>query len=195
MKKEDFDLLEEIGQGSEQAFEILYKTYANILLHYVSHIIKDKEITENIVQDIFISLWSRRENLEIKGDLIAYLKSAAKNKIISYIRSENLRKKYIEHFNIFISQYQFDSIDNSINVQDLQSLIKDGIKTLPPKCAEVFYKSRFEHKSLDEIAEEMNISKRTVENYITQALKNLRLILKEYKWLIPLIFSGGKNII
>lgn len=190
MNSLDSILLSALAKDNEKAFENLYIKYANSLLHFVGNFIKDKEISENIVQEIFTSLWVRRHTLNIEGNFEYYLKSAAKNKVISHIRTEKTHQKYIEHFQLFIAQYQVDHIEKHFNAEELKTIIKNTLQSLPPKCAKAFYLSRFEHKSLDEIADEMQISKRTVENYNTQALKHLRQILKDYQWLIALFFTS-----
>lgn len=190
MKNEDSLLLSALAKDNEKAFEHLYIKYANSLLQYVGNHIKDKELSENIVQEIFTSIWVRRHSLEIDHNFDYYLKSAAKNKVISHIRAEKNHQKYIEHFQLFIAQYQVDHLENSSHAEELKALILNALQSLPPKCAQAFYLSRFEYKTLDEIAVEMQISKRTAENYNTQALKHLRKMLKDYHWIIAFFFNS-----
>lgn len=188
MNNNDQTLLVTLAKGDERAFEQLYRKYAKLLLQYVGSHTKDKDVSESIVQEIFASIWLRRDTLRIDENMEIYLKGAARHKILSHIRSEKMHQKYVEHFNIFLSQYESNAVEDASNVSELKAIIKNALKSLPPKCAHAFVLSRFEHKSLDEIADEMNISKRTVENYITQSLKHLRQVLKDYHWILLLLF-------
>lgn len=185
---DDKNLLFSIKNGDENAFKILYMKYAKELLEYAYSLTKNKNDSEEIIQDIFESLWLKKDSLEIDKELKLYLFGATKNKILNYFRSEKVRKKYTEHFYLFLAQYETSSSIEIQYVNDLKETISEELLKLPNKCREAFIWSRFEHKNLDEIAETMGISKRTVENYITQALKHLRTALKEYHWILMMLY-------
>ncbi|MCA5004314.1 RNA polymerase sigma factor [Sphingobacterium bovistauri] len=182
-------LLTSLKSGDEKSFNLLYHTYAKKLLEFSYSFTKNKISSEEIVQDIFESIWKKREDLNIDGSFQHYIFGIAKHKILNYFRSEKVRKKYVDHFNLFLAQYDITpSVQDFINLQDLKTIIHEELEMLPNKCKEAFMRSRFDHKSLDEIADIMGISKRTVENYITQALKHLRIKLKDYYWIVILFF-------
>ena len=174
------NLLPQLNSGDQQAFEAIYDCFADRLYRYVYSRIRVKETCEEIVQEIFVSLWIRRESLEITTSLDSYLFGVAKHKILSHIRSEGVRKKYAADLALFAAERIDNSSEELLELKDLQQTIEDRISELPEKCQTVFRMSRMEHESIQHIAERMNISNRTVENYISQALKHLRISLGEF---------------
>lgn len=177
--QDDVNLVTQLNEGNKVAFENIYDRYANDLYRFVFNRIRLKEVSEEIVQEIFVSLWSKRAELRI-GSLSSYLYAASKYQMLTYFRSDKVRKKYAAEFALYLSERRDNSIEEFMNVSDLHSLIERAIQELPEKCREAFRLSRFEHFSIAEIAERMNISPRTVENYLTQALRHLRLSLGEF---------------
>src|SRR5690606_34865614 len=178
----NIELLKALQNGDKKAFEYIYLRFGDKLVRYVDSRVRDRSVSEEIVQELFLSLWSRRKKVAPDTELEPYLFNAAKYKILSHIRSEKVRRRYAEHFALFVAQHHADVTTELLDVADLEAIIERRISTLPPKCQQAFRMSRFAHKSIAEIAEEMNISARTVENYITRALKYLREALSEGQW-------------
>lgn len=168
-----------IQSGDQKAFEFFYNCFADRLYNFVYSRVRMKEQAEEIVQEIFVSLWNKRSDLNITNSIEAYLFGAAKYKILSFIRSEQVRKKYAEEFTLFASERYDNSVEESNDLQDLELTLNQKISELPEKCQTAFRMSRLEHEPIPYIAEKMNISTRTVENYISQALKHLRTSLGE----------------
>ncbi|WP_353127891.1 RNA polymerase sigma-70 factor [Parapedobacter pyrenivorans] len=185
---DDKRLVTALKNGDNDAFEVVYKRMASKLLHYVNSRVYDRALSEEIVQEIFVSLWGRRHKLDADMALEPYLFGAAKYQILSHIRSEKVHHKYAEHFVWFVVQEQENSTEDIVNEADLKAVIEEQISHLPPKCQRAFRLSRFEYLSITEIAEEMGISKRTVENYITHALKHLRQVLSTNQWLQAIVW-------
>lgn len=174
------ELLALLKNGEEKTFEIIYECFSDRLYHYVHSRVNIKEVSEEIVQEIFVSLWTKRKTIEITTSLDAYLFGSAKFKILSYIRSEKVRYEYANHFTKFSAERIDNSIEEMMNLKDLQNSIDTSILELPEKCRTAFRLSRIEHEPIYRIAERMHISKRTVENYLSQALKHLRSSLTEF---------------
>jgi len=183
------DALLLLKAGNERAFEFLYNHFAGRIYHYVFSRVRMKEPTEEIVQEIFLSLWNKRETLQINCSLESYLFGAAKYKILSFIRAEHIRKKYAADFTLFASERYDNSVEELIDLKDLQYTLNEKISELPVKCQTAFRLSRMEHEPIPQIAERMNISTRTVENYISQALKHLRTSLGELLMVAILLLS------
>jgi RNA polymerase sigma-70 factor (ECF subfamily) len=173
------DLLSSLKNGEVNSFEIIYDRFANRLYQYTFRRVRNREVTEEIVQEIFVSLWKKRETLEITLSLDAWLFGAAKFSILTYIRSERVRRRYLAHFTQFARQYFDNSSEELMDLKDLHENIENTISQLPEKCRTVFRLSRMEHEPIPRIAERMNISQRTVENYLSQALKHLRTSLSQ----------------
>lgn len=169
-----------LKEGNHKAFDAIYDAYADELLDFIVKRVKLKEVAEEIIQDIFLSVWKNKQQLSIHTSLRSYLLGAARNRIFSYIKSEMSYRKYATHFALFVAENHSNLSENLIDLADLEYKIESLIQQLPDKCQQAFRLSRIQHLSLKEVAEKMNISKRTVENYITQALSHLRKGLVNY---------------
>ena len=124
---------------------------------------------------------STSENLM---NLESYLYGAAHNQVLRYIRSEKVRRKYTKNLVSILSSEFDNSTEELMELQELKELIEESVSELQAKCQQAFRMSQFKHKSIKEIADEMNISSRTVENYISQALGYLRKRLDRSIWLL-----------
>lgn len=173
------ELLERIRQGDSRAFKVIFDRYFPSLLATARYHLHDENTCENIVQDIFLNLWLRRESLNIK-DFKSYLKSAARYQVYSVIRSRKLTKNLI-FTDEQLENHAVHELNNGeewFHVAALKLQINSCLQMLPKRCREIFMMSREEHLSNLEIAERLNISKRTVENQITVALHHLRVSVK-----------------
>lgn len=162
-----------------ESFEIIYNSYWEKLYSICYSNIEDPEIAKDLVQDIFISLWERREKVIINDSIEKYLVRSAKFKVFEYIRNKVNQESKIQS----ISQSQPDSVTSAediIEYKELSYKINECIASLPQHCQNVFYKSRIEGKKNKEIAQALHITERTVEYHITKALIYLRRNLKEY---------------
>lgn len=190
---EERDILIALKGNNQKAFGLIYDTYAKELLQFIFRFTKDKQVSEDILHEIFLDLWKRRNTIEIKISLKNYLYSSAKYTVLTYIRSEKVKQKYVEHFSLFLAQIESNSTYDLSDLSDLNNIISITLEHLPNKCREAFFLSRFKNKTIQEIALEMNISTRTVENYITASLKAIRNALKHYAWLLIIFNYINKN--
>ena len=145
------------------------------------------EDAENIVQDVFLVLWEKKDELEITYTLTTYLFTLVKNKCLSFLRHKLIEEEYNLQMKEELSfkLYALESLDYSYQSEtELQEVIKRALDALPERCREVFIKSRIEGLKYKEISEELGISVNTVENHIVTALKKLRIELKDY---LPLL--------
>ncbi|WP_221390934.1 RNA polymerase sigma-70 factor [Dyadobacter sp. NIV53] len=180
LTRSDEDILALISnQDDTHAFGELYKRYFKLLFNYTFSKVNDQFAAQEIVQELFVSIWQQRHksNIEVCRP---YLFSAVKKSIISFYRKEFTRN---HHYNQWEIQHTSSNSDNTTDQQtlisDLQNRYEEGLHLLPPKCHEVFVLSR---KGLanKEIAAQLNISEKTVEQHITKALRVLREYLKEH---------------
>ena len=177
----DDELWESIKCGNHQAFKILFERYAPTLLATAKHYLKDEHSCENIVQDIFLNIWLKRERLEIR-DFKNYLKSATRYHVYKELRDKKLNSKLV-FTDEDLENESVHTLNNGeewFNVASLKLQINTYLQQLPKRCREIFLLSREENLSNSEIAEKLNISKRSVENQITAALHHLRVNLKNY---------------
>lgn len=161
----------------------LYARYWESLYLQAYRVLADDKACEDIVQEVFIDLWEKRKFDQIE-DLTAYLYQCVKYKTLMALRQNKIRDRHLTIVRELIPSYTFDV---QLETKEMSDQINRHLKNLPPKCREVFYKSRFENLKNDEIADQLNISKRTVETHISHALRYLKGV-KEL--LIFLIFLG-----
>lgn len=168
---EDDKILHIFRENPANAIGILYDKYFEYLSKEVFFILKDEQDTRDVIQDLFLSLWKNKDLLNhINLSLKQYLKKAAYNKSINKIKS---RVPFSDWDNDD-GPLEVEEQHNKIVAEELELSIIQAIDELPIKCRTVFILSRFEDKTYKEIAVELNISQKTVENQIGKALKILR---------------------
>lgn len=172
------DLIKDSDDRS--AFAELYGRYWQTLTDAAYQRLKSIEIAQEAVQDIFVKLFLRRAELEMKSNVEAYLKTALKYKIYNIYRSQQIHSEYVAHV------MRANNIDASSPLQSLQTKeLKEKINHLasqmPDKCKEVFLLSKFENLSHLEISERMGISVSTVKKHITKAMNIMRANLGDYR--------------
>lgn len=160
-------------------FDKLFLTYYSRLRRFVMDFSLSQGDADDIVQDIFTKIWGNWDDIKTRTNVPAYLFSITRNKCIDYIRHKMTVRKYkaecVTKLNVLQSIGEIQD-----NILELESMIDNAIESLPPRCKEIFIKSRFESMSYKEIALALGISESTVENQIGIALKRLREELKDY---------------
>lgn len=174
----DQELWSEIKKSNDQAFARLFHRYSSRIYSNVYSYIKDREVCEQIVHDIFLSIWANREELEVRS-FEAYLTAAARYRVYKHISARKLVPiDYKEELEAYNNTFALNAGYNKMMYHELEAEVNTYISSLPARCRQIFIMSRKESLSNDEIAENLGISKRTVENQVTYALKHLRLLLK-----------------
>ncbi len=163
--------------GEQDAFEEIYRRYWQKLLRSAQFKLRSKETIEEILQDLFISLWEKREKVLIEN-LEAYLNTSLRYLIINQIKKQILQEKFVEYS--LKKNELTDDVDESVAFNELSVAIEKAIEQLPEKTQQIFRLNRLEYKSVKEIAVLLETPERTVEYHITQALKALRVHLREF---------------
>ncbi|WP_423128759.1 RNA polymerase sigma-70 factor [Gaoshiqia sp. Z1-71] len=185
------ELLKSVYKGNKKGFEILFRTYYKRLCAYAVSFVSQNDLAEDIVTDVFLKLWERRETLDISESVSSYLFRSVKNACINYLNREKSRKHTISEneiswLNLKINYPVSDKYPLSELIgRELEEKIREEIEKLPEQCREIFYLSRFEELSHKQIAEKLGISENTVKVQIYRALTKLRSGLKHY---LPVIF-------
>lgn len=159
-------------------FENLFNTYYSGLVVYASRFTEDTPAAEDIVSDVFTAAWENRSVLHLDNPK-SYLFTAVRHRALNYLKQLEVKSQYQEEV------MQKGEVSGAITWEyyvesELREAIDKAVATLPDQCKSVFVKSRFEHKKVSEIAQELNLSPRTVEKHIEVALKKLRIELKDY---------------
>lgn len=170
----DTVLINRLREGDKLALTELYNTYWQLLFISAYNIIKDKELCEDIIQDIFMNIWHNREKLEINISLKGYLYACARYQVFNQFR-KNKDKIHVEFFNDLDKRFQYVTPETEMMHKELVQQINTIVETLPEKCQLVYKLSREEQLTHKEIAVRLNISVKTVENHITKALQTVRL--------------------
>jgi RNA polymerase sigma-70 factor, ECF subfamily len=167
------ELVQYVVEGRREAWEYIAASFYPQLFGYVMSIVKEEESAEELVQDVFVSFWTKRDNIEINISLKAYLFRASRNHALNFIK----RKKFEENYHRGLAQkanFAHDTTEETVHFTELQQKLSDAIESLPDSCREIFKLSRFEEMTYKEIAETLDIPIRTVHYQIGLALKELK---------------------
>jgi len=171
----DNDLYVRLTMGDKNAFTEIYNRFWKKLFTIAAHRVGNLEDAEEIVQDIFTSIWNKRFDLVLRSDLSSYLAVSVKYRVIKILDKQYNQKKYLEGL---ISHAQIDdSTQQFLAFEELQEELEKHINTLPQQCQLVFRLSRELGYSQKKIAEELCISEKTVEAHLGKAFKRLRIKL------------------
>ncbi|UNY97528.1 RNA polymerase sigma-70 factor [Zhouia spongiae] len=173
-----------LREGDDEAHELLYRLYYDKLLLVANSYLNNKEDAEEIIHDVFVKLWRKKNELTIKSSVNSYLYSMTKNFCLDHLRKNKRRLSATDNIIQSEAYINFkalsDDISTKIIEEELEHHIQQAIASLPEKCREVFTKSKVYGLRHKEISEELDISIKTVENHMTKALKHMRLYLREY---------------
>ncbi|HEY8954640.1 RNA polymerase sigma-70 factor [Chitinophaga sp.] len=168
------ELLSQMAAGDQGAFTQLYRRHWESLFITTVRVIRDKEDAEDIVQEVFASLWNRRLELDLTCSLGTYLQASVKYKAINYIEKNITRRHYLSALGKTSEVIEPPSADVLLRVKEIQQVLQSVIANMPPKMREVYLLSRQQHLSHKEIAAHLGISELTVKKHIQNALQLLR---------------------
>ncbi|MFN5417505.1 MAG: RNA polymerase sigma-70 factor [Flavobacteriia bacterium] len=158
--------------------EYLFKTYYKRLFRVAFQFVSDEHAADDIVQEVFIHVWNKREELNITTTVEGYLVKSTVNRALNYLEKNKkmVKVEIQDHLEIDHALHQLK--ESNYDQEILQQLISDCLDNLPPKCKAIFVLSRFEGMKNKEIAEHLGVSIKTVENQMTIALSKLNSDLK-----------------
>lgn len=170
----DLQLTDRLKSGDQAVFAEIYNRYKGVLYLHAYRMIQDKEEAKDVVQELFAAVWANRENLVIKTTLSAYLYGATRNRILDVIAHHKIVSKYTDSLQNFLDNGETVT-DNQVREKELRNIIETEISLMPPKMRLVFELSRQQDLSHKEIANQLNISDKTVKKQVGKAIKILRL--------------------
>ena len=169
----DEELIHSLRNGDRAAFTEIYKRYAENLAGFAASKLYNLDDARDVLHDLFVKLWEDRYTLHINDNLKSFLFAAIRYKIIDKIRRNVTRQEY----NILLqalAEPQANGIEQQLEARELQQLVDQSLEQLPDKTKLIYRLSRNEHRSIAEIALQLNLSEQTVKNQLTIALKHLR---------------------
>lgn len=190
MEREEKLLFAKIKLGDEEAFNKIFDLYYNQLCFFANNFIHDFDLSRSLVQQIFVDVWIKREQLNIDFSPKSFLFQSVKNKALDHLKHRKVEANFVS---ISLQNSEQQTFNNQLEEAELNNKINTAIQELPPKCREIFILCRFEELKYAEIAERLNISIKTVEMQMSIALKKLRKKLTEAESINLTVFILSKK--
>ena len=171
-------LVNKMKTGDRESFNKIFRRYYSPLMRFCFRFVVDEDVSAEIVQDLFVKLWTNREKLNINSSFDSYLMSSVRNSAYTYINKERSHNE--AHQMMYVSESEETDPSDELQSNNLEESYRKILATMPEKRREVFLASRFDGLKYAEIAEKLNISQKTVEAHMGAAIKQLREGLKEY---------------
>ncbi|WDF57356.1 RNA polymerase sigma-70 factor [Mucilaginibacter sp. KACC 22063] len=161
------------------AFESLFKIYYRKLILFANRFVNDLDVSEEIVCDVFAVLWEKGHEINFTGTLSSYLFKAVQNRCLNHLKHKKIENLYVSYLerNHLLNEI-IETTESRYFEKEMSRQITTALDALPEKCREIFVMSRFGNKKYKEIAEELNLSPKTVERQISIALDKMRKLLK-----------------
>ena len=182
------ELLRQLKSNDKNAINGLYEAYSRRLFNFAFSYLKTEEDSLDVVQDVFISLWKKRYDLNEDTNLEAYLFTVTKNSVISIFRKKISEKGYLEHLRQVAVLFHNDE-EEQYDYQNLSEKIQELVARLPEHRKRIFQMSKEKGLSNKAIAEELNISVKTVEDHMTKARRFIKEHLKEHGFIAILFYE------
>jgi RNA polymerase sigma-70 factor (ECF subfamily) len=176
-KLSDLELFSLLKGGSQSAFSELYNRYKQALYFHANRSLRDNDEARDMVQEIFASLWFKRETILIQESFDAYLYGSVRNRILNFIAHKKVVTKYADSIDSFLAQGE-SSTDQLIREKELKRILDYEISRLPEKMRLAFEMSRNQNLTYKQIAVELGIDEKSVRKQVQRALKILRIRIK-----------------
>ena len=175
--------------GDQQVFTELYERYWEDLFITAAKSLRSKEEAADVVQDVFLSLWNRRNELDLQGSFSAYLHTSVRYKCIHYIEKNITRHDYLVQLAEVAISTSFPDVEINLRLKELEQIINETVDKMPPKMQEVYKLSRQEHLSYKEISDYMSISAETVKKHVQHALRLIKKGMTPYTFIFIILIS------
>ncbi len=176
--QQEKDWLAALKTGDKTAFRAIYDQYYKYLVVTAFNVLGDSDAARDLAQDVFVEIWKKRETLLISSSLKSYLRRAVVNKTLNHIKASRI--DFSDPATLPENTYNEHGQDEQLHAANLEKIIHKAISALPERCRIVFTLCRLEKMSHKEIAAQLDISTKTVENQMTRALAMLRKALAPY---------------
>ncbi|MDR3008100.1 MAG: RNA polymerase sigma-70 factor [Sphingobacterium sp.] len=186
---EENTILNSLSQGDELSFFILYERYSHALFSTVFRMVKDKQVSEEIVQDVFLKVWQKRSTIDPNRSFKSWIFTIAKNDVISWYRK--LAKEAALQENLYQHFEQLYVLEKEGDIQEKQAALLDrALNSLSERRKEIFVLCKIEQKSYEEVAQKLNISVSTVSNAMVKSNQHIRQFVQDHYDEILVILVG-----
>lgn len=169
----EFDYIEKLARGDHEAFRTIFMTYYPKMKYFITHLVNSEAVAEELSQDIFENIWINRTKLPELRSLSSYMYKMSKNRAFNYLKHKNIEKAYLQNHTTQEEVY----VEEELDAKEIEMLILFEVERMPDQRKRIFLMSRFENLNNEEIAQQLNITKKTVENHLNLALKQIRKII------------------
>jgi len=186
-QRTDKELVAKLKKNDVKSFDALYMKYHQSIYFNIKKLTKDPEVTHDILQEVFISLWEKRATMDENKPVLNWLISVSYNKSINYLKSQLRDELKIKAFcNVNLID------DKERNLRELQlDQLENAVKNLSPQKGRVFNLCKLQGKTYDQTAKELNISKYTVKEYLVEAVVNVKDYIKSHPGSFTALFCAG----
>lgn len=181
------DFLVKFIHGDEKSFEQIYKLYAKPIFNRLLYVLKDADVAEEVLQNVFVKLWNHRENIDPEKNLYAFLLQMANNMSIDHLR-RGIKTQFIIDDLIQHLDLEEASVEENYLNKEKWSIVQRGIELLPPQRKLVFILCKLEGKSYAEVSSQLAISTATISNHLVLAMKSIREFARTYQKEINVLF-------
>ncbi|MCR5038928.1 MAG: RNA polymerase sigma-70 factor [Bacteroidales bacterium] len=171
-------LIERMKSGDRESFNKIFRRFYAPLVRFCFRFVADEDVASEIVQDLFVRLWTGRHKLKISSSFESYLVSSVRNAAYTYINTQRSHNE--AHLMMYTNESDEADPAEKLQSNNLEESYRKVLAAMPEKRREVFMASRFDGMKYSEIAEKLHISQKTVEAHMMAAIKQLREGLKEY---------------
>ncbi len=180
----DLNYAEKIRQGNVSAYSALFRKYYEPLYRFAGRFVKDPQLAENLVQDVFVIIWSNRENWHIRSNVKSYLYTAVRNHALNFLKRDKRLLNMGEGNDYADSDIR--TPDQELMDKEMETAVHNAIDKLPPRCRQIYVMHRYDELKYTEIAEILSISINTVKTQMKRAMQSLH---KNLKYLILTILT------
>jgi RNA polymerase sigma-70 factor (family 1) len=177
------NLLLQLKLGESHAFDLIYKHYSPKIYRNILRLAKDEKLAEELLQDVFMKIWEKRETLDVEVSFKSYLFRIAHNLVMDMFRRAAFDKNLLAHLTA-VSTELYSNTDEITDLKDTRALLQEAIDALPPQRKKIYLLCKFEGKSYDEVSELLNISSSTISDHIVKATKSVKKHLSDKDYAI-----------
>lgn len=183
----DQQLLQLLAKGNQASYTVIYDRYSEILFRHAYNMLEDRAEAEDVIQEVFLMLWTKRAGVAGAKSLSAYLYTSVRNRILNHLTHQKVVDKYLDSMRAYVEVGGYTA-DELLREKELAAVIEKEIGAMPPKMREIFLMSRDEQLSHKSIGELLNISDKTVKQQVYKAVKQLKGRVESFMKVIPFLF-------
>lgn len=188
VSNEEIFIFQKMVEGDVEAFKYFFDTYYVELCNFVNCYVRDKTLSEDLVQSVFIYLWEKKDSLQRDCSIKAYLYTASKHRSLNHLRDTKNKNKISRQLFPEPELVSAENADLGVEFEELKEIVSKAIERLPGQCKIIYQLSRDSGLTNREIAEKLGISLKTIENQITIANRKIKEFLQPYHDLIVTLF-------